>query len=162
MYIGIGNGNVDMSAEEPYGAVECRDLKTGDLVWSTEVPDSVLGAVALADGKAVFGSRDGKLYWADEESGDIVGQFATSPDDDPMAIVSSPAVAGTKAVFGCEDGKLRCVDIGTGQLVWEFDAGSLDALSPTDARILPSPAIAGGRVFVGADNFFFFCVGDAA
>jgi outer membrane protein assembly factor BamB len=159
--VGIGNGNVDLSDDDPYGAVECLDAATGASVWLHEVKDSVLGAVALVDGDAYFGSRDGDLYCLDAATGAEVFRFATSPEDDPMAIVSSPAVSGGQVIFGCEDGKLRSIDKQTGDLVWEFDAGSLDALAPTDARILPSPAVAGGRIFCGADNYFFFCLGQA-
>jgi len=161
VYIGIGNGNVDLSDDEPYGAVECLEASTGASVWKYELPDSVLGATAVVDGKVYAGSRDGKLYCLDAATGDEVFHYATSPDDEPMAIVSSPAVAAGQVIFGCEDGKLRSVDAQTGALSWEFDAGSLDALAPTDARILPSPAVAGGCVFCGADNYFFFCLGSA-
>jgi len=162
IYVGIGNGNVDISDENPYGEVQCVEAATGNIVWSFKPKDSVLGAVAVSDGKVFAGSRDGNLYALDAKTGAQVFAFATSSPDDPKAIVSSPAVTDGQVIFGCEDGKLRGIDAASGQLVWEFDAGSLDSLAPTDARILPSPAVAGGRVYVGSDNFFFFCVGDAA
>lgn len=161
IYVGIGNGNVDISDENPYGEVQCVEAATGNVVWSFRPKDSVLGAVAVSDGKVFAGSRDGNLYALDAKTGAQAFAYATSKPDDPKAIVSSPAVAGGQVIFGCEDGKLRGVDAASGQLVWEFDAATLDSLAPTDARILPSPAVAGGRVYVGSDNFFFFCVGDA-
>ena len=29
-----------------------------------------------------------------------------------------------------------------------------------DSRILGSPAISGGKLFIGSMNFFFYCIGD--
>jgi len=160
VYVGIGNGTIDYSAMEPYGEVQCLSAEDGETIWSfTDVEDSVMTAIALDDGRAFFGSRDGKLYCVDAETGDMIFAYATSEPDDPMAVVSSPAVAGGHVVFGCEDGLVRAVDAKTGELAWKFDAASLD-LAPTDARIVSSPAVAYGCAYVGSDNYYFFCLGD--
>ncbi|MBI4229613.1 MAG: PQQ-binding-like beta-propeller repeat protein [Planctomycetes bacterium] len=53
---------------------------------------------------------------------------------------SSPAVVGERVFAGAENGRLYCFDAATGNVVWAF---------PTLYGIFSSPAVAGGRVYVG-------------
>jgi outer membrane protein assembly factor BamB len=51
---------------------------------------------------------------------------------------------------GSSDGKLYALDAQTGEKTWEYEVG--DALTS-------SPAIAGGRVVIGAQDGRLYCFG---
>jgi outer membrane protein assembly factor BamB len=153
VYIGTGNGNFAVSSEEPAGSAVCLDARTGEILWEFEAEDTILGAVAIDNDRAYFGSRDSNLYCVDASSGDRVWRFAAGG-----AIVSSPAVVLGDIYFGSDDGKIHCLDKEDGVVKWEFDT-SESGFFNVDSRIIGSPAISGGRLFVGSMNFFFYCIG---
>src|SRR5207247_1855416 len=89
LYVGMGNGNYALTAEEllaakvqelkaagkspeeidaatkdmaPGGAVWCLDVRTGGVQWKHPLPDTVLGSVACEAGRLYCGCRDGRLY----------------------------------------------------------------------------------------------------
>jgi outer membrane protein assembly factor BamB len=150
---GIGNGDFSMSHANPAGGVVCLAVDDGRTLWRTaHMADAVLTSVALDDGRAFFGSRDGHLYCVGAADGRPLWKvYAGAP------VLSSPAVAGGRVCFGCDDGVVRCVRAEDGRGIWEFDTSG-EAFN-TDARVIGSPAIAGGRVYVGSMNFLFFCLG---
>jgi len=61
--------------------------------------------------------------------------------------------------FGADSGVIYCLDGEDGIMKWEFDT-SESGMFNLDSRILCSPAISGGRLFVGSMNFFFYCIGE--
>ncbi len=154
VYIGTGAGNFVVSSEDPTGSIICLDSGTGEILWEFEVGGTVLGAVAIDDGNAYFGSRDANLYCVDALSGKEIWRFAAG-----SAIVSSPAVVMGDVYFGSYSGTICCLDGGDGILKWEFDT-SESGLFNADSRIIGSPAISDGRLFVGSMNFFFYCIGE--
>ena len=154
VYFAIGNGNFNVSDDEPYGGVICLDAENGNKIWSFEAEDSVLTSVAIADGKAYFGSRDAKLYCLNVYTGEEIWHYQT---DSP--IVSSPAVVSAKVYFGCNDGKIYCLNAEDGEMKWTFDASESDIIT-FDARILASPTVANSKVYVGSMNFYFYCLGE--
>ena len=151
---GTGTGNYAVSGDEPAGSILCLNAKTGDSLWEFEIDGTVLGAVAIDDGKAYFGSRDGSLYCIDASSGEQIWEFAAD-----SAIVSSPAVVMGDVYFGAGDGTIYCLYADDGIEKWTFDA-SESGLVNIDSRIMGSPAISGGKLFVGSMNFFFYCIGE--
>ena len=154
VYIGTGSGNFVFSSEDPNGSVMCLDAETGDILWEFEVEDTVLGAIAIDDGRAYFGSRDSNLYCIDALSGEPIWEFTAG-----SAIVSSPAVVKDSVYFGSGDGKIYCLDGEDGIVKWDFDT-SESGFFNIDSRIIGSPAVSGGRLFIGSMNFFFYCVGE--
>ena len=154
VYFAIGNGNFNVSDDEPYGAVMCLDVENGEKIWSFEADDSVLTSVAVANGRTYFGSRDANLYCLKADTGEKIWNYQT---DSPIG--SSPAVVGLNVYFGCDDGKIYCLDAEDGEPKWSFDASKSDAIT-FDARILASPTIADGKVYVGSMNFYFYCLGE--
>lgn len=154
VYIGTGVGNFVANTEEPSGVMLCLDARTGEVMWEFEVGGTILGAVAMDEGRAYFGSRDASLYCLDASSGEEIWTFATDG-----GIVSSPAVVAGDVYFGSDDGKIYCLDVKDGITKWEFDT-SESGFFNMDSRIIGSPAISGGRLFIGSMNFFFYCIGD--
>ena len=152
VYVGIGNGNFGMSDPiEPIGGVLCVDAQSGDVLWQFEAQDAVLTSVAVHNSRAYFGSRDGFFYCIDAVSGDEIWRY-----DVETPILSSPALTDAHAYFGANDGKLRAIHLATGTETWQFDVGQ--SSFNTDVRILASPAISGGRLYIGSMNFFFYCL----
>ena len=151
VYFGIGNGNFLESDEEPYGKVICVDTNTQETVWEYEIEDSVLTAVALSDGHAYFGSRDGNVYCLDANSGEFKWKWSTG-----KPVLSSPAIAGQYAYFGSDSGVIYCLDKLNGQLKWEFDT---TITAPDGTKIFSSPAVSNSKLYVGSSKFFFFCIG---
>ncbi len=151
VYFGIGNGNFLESDNEPYGKVICLDATTSETIWEYEVSDSVLTAVALSDGQAYFGSRDGNVYCLDAGSGKLKWKW-----DVGQPVLSSPAVAGDYIYFGSDNGMLYCLDKASGELVWKFDT---TITAPDGTKILSSPAVADGKVYVGSSKLYLFCIG---
>jgi len=154
VYFAIGNGNFNVSDDEPYGGVICLRVENGEKIWAFEAEDTVLTSVAIADGKAYFGSRDSKLYCLNVDMGEEIWNYQTN-----SPIVSSPAVVGLNVYFGCNDGKIYCLNTEDGELKWTFDTGKSDIIT-FDARILASPTVADGKVYVGSMNFYFYCIGE--
>ena len=154
VYIGTGLGNFAAGVEEPSGSVVCLDAKTGEILWEFDAGGAVLGAVAMTDGRAYFGSRDSNLYCVDASSGEKIWSFLAG-----APILSSPAVVKGGVYFGADNGKVYCLDTEDGITKWEFDT-SESGLFNMDSRIIGSPAISGGKLFVGSMNFFFYCIGE--
>ncbi len=154
VYTGTGTGNYAVSGDEPAGSVVCLNARTGDSLWEFRIEGTVLGAIAIENGRAYFGSRDASLYCIDALSGEQIWEFTSD-----SAIVSSPAVAMGDVYFGSGDGMIYCLDGEDGIAKWEFDA-SESGLFNADSRIMGSPAISGGKLFVGSMNFFFYCIGE--
>jgi outer membrane protein assembly factor BamB len=155
VYFGLGNGNFEMSHADPKGSVWCLDAVDGDTVWTHDVGDAVLTSVALADGSAFFGSRDGHVYCLNAATGGRRWAF-----DARTPVLSSPAVLDGKVYFGANSGLVRCLDAADGELLWEYD--TTKASFSADTRVLASPAIGDGRLYVGSMNGTFFCLGEAS
>lgn len=152
LYIGIGQGNFIFSSENPKGSVACLDARTGNSLWEYEIDDTVLGAIAVDDGRIYFGSRDSNLYCVDALSSEEIWTFSTGG-----AIVSSPVVVKGDVYFGSNDGLIYCVDTEDGIAKWEFDTSD-SGLFNMDSRIISSPAVSKGKLYVGSMNFFFYCI----
>ena len=155
VYIGTGTGNFAVNSDEPSGSVLCLDIEAGETVWESEVGGTILGAIAIDDGRAYFGCRDSNVYCVNALSGEEIWTFTTGG-----AVVSSPALAKGDIYFGSDNGKIYCLDAEDGIMKWEFDT-SESGFFNMDSRIIGSPAISNGKLFVGSMNFFFYCIGDA-
>jgi outer membrane protein assembly factor BamB len=137
LYAALGNGNFLESADKPAGAVWCLEADTGRRVWQREVPDGVLGRVAVDAGLVYFGSRDGNCYAADRKEGTI--RWKT---DMSGPVVASPALAGTgggpAALYAAgSDGRVARLDPATGKVAWTLELADANQ----DAVILSSPAV---------------------
>ncbi|MFQ6044569.1 MAG: PQQ-binding-like beta-propeller repeat protein, partial [Candidatus Poribacteria bacterium] len=150
IYLGIGNGNFLESDNEPGGAAICFDAKSGKSLWRYETEDSVITAIALDSGEAYFGSRDGNLYCLDAKAGALKWK-----KDLHISIVSSPAVVKNGVYFGCDDGRIYCLDRNDGSIKWSFDTDEQTG----GCRIISSPAVANGRLYIGSCSQYLFCMG---
>lgn len=149
LYVGTGNGDFTRSGPDPAGEVLCLEAATGEVAWTVAVPDSVMTSIALWGGVAYFGSHDGGLYCVDASTGKRRWRFATEG-----RVLSSPAVDSDRVYVGSTDGRVYAVRASDGTRVWAFDARA-QAMN-TQYDFLASPTLAGGRLFIGCQNYYFF------
>jgi len=134
--------------------VRCLDPAGGEDLWRfTAVRDAVLSSVAVSDGYAVFGSRDGACYALDAATGALRWRTEVG-----APLLSSPAVAAGCVLFGADDGKFTCLRLRDGARMWSVDTSDDVIDFITDARILSSPAVRDGRVVFGSSNGHVYCL----
>jgi outer membrane protein assembly factor BamB len=135
--IGCGKGDFIQSAPDPAGTILCLSLKDGRELWQAKTADTILGSIAVLEGRAYACSRDGNVYVVDLQNGQGVQKMATGS---PM--VSSPVVTADSVYVGNNGGKVFAFDRRTGQLRASIP------LTP-GSEIISSPAVSGGRLFIG-------------
>ncbi|MBM4059920.1 MAG: Pyrrolo-quinoline quinone [Planctomycetes bacterium] len=120
------------------GVLWCLSAERGEVLWQAATGDKIVGAAAIAgDGDArrvLVGSHDQRLHGFDAQ-----GRTRFTCETDGY-VNGTAAVAGDLAVFGGCDGKLRVVRAADGTMVAAHDLG---------AYIAASPAVAGGRAWIG-------------
>jgi len=119
-------------------------LPQGNLKWSFATGDVIHSSASVAQGAVYFGSRDGKVYSLDADTGQKRWEFQTGSRVD-----SSPAVVGGRVFVGSNDGFLYALDANSGRELWRFK---------TFYPVLSSPSVADGVVFFGADDYSVYAV----
>jgi outer membrane protein assembly factor BamB len=125
--------------------VYCLDADDGEVIWKykTGGEEKPRIHVAIYDDKLYAGGRDG-LYCLDIEDGDLVWKYPT--DDYILAyIYTTPCVAYGFVYFAPVDDKIYCLEADSGEKIWEYD---------TALRIISSPAVADGKVYIGTYDCF--------
>ncbi len=112
-------------------------LADGKAAWRVDAGDTIIGAVAVREGRAYASCRDGNIYAANASDGGAVAKLAVGS---PM--VCSPAVAGGSLYVTTTEGKAFCLDRQGGKVRWSM------VLTP-EKEIFSSPALSGARLFVG-------------
>lgn len=126
------------------GEVWCIDLATHQVEWKIPLGGTVLGAVAAADGRLYFGSRDGYVYCASTRGALMRKWNAHAP------IVTSPAVGEGHVYAMTESGQLYGLALSELSPVWGV---------PLNSPSFSSPVVAHGHVYVGTANYGLLCVG---
>ena len=122
-------------------------LPGGSLKWSFAAGDAIHSSAAVVNGTVYFGSRNGKVYALDAETGQERWEFQTGSRVD-----SSPAVVGGIVYVGSNDGFLYALDASSGKQLWKFS---------TFYPVASSPSVANGVVYFGADDYCVYAL-DAA
>jgi len=146
----ISGGMVYVGSDS--GKLFALELKTGKEKWSVEItpPEEskinvkwIRSAPAVAEGIVVCGADDGVLRAFDTVNGKPKWEFKTAG-----RIRSSPAIIGNRVVFGSWDGRCYCVRLSDGKEYWRYRVGM------PGVRVYAPPAVAAGRVYVGAFEDF--------
>jgi len=139
--------------------------------WTFKTGGAVLASATLADGTLFIGSDDKALYALDPVTGAEKWKFATGGP-----VRSTAAVADGAVFFGSYDGAIYAVGAADGKLRWKFEtegerkftAKGLHGSKPKQQLIpdpwdcyLSSPAVAGGRLYVGSGDGHVYAL-DAA
>lgn len=126
--------------------------ESGDLFLSAPVLAEVDGAMRLW-----FGAGDGRLRAVDPVDGRVLWSLPTGG-----RIRSTPAVARGTVVVGSADGSVYAADASDGHLLWRWDSPGRSLESGDfgfDRKtVQSSPAVAGGRVFVGTRSGSLFAL----
>lgn len=139
-------------------------VETGPVIpfpWGFESGDVYVSSPTLArvGGRSLlfFGAGDGALRAVLPRSGEVVWTLETGG-----RIRSTPAVADGVAVVGSADGVVYAADASTGELLWTHATLGAELHSGEfgfDRRtVQSSPAIADGRVYVGARDGFLYAL----
>lgn len=127
-------------------ALVALDLKTGAERWRTPFDAAVSAPLVARGGWVVVGLENGEVTALRGNDGVRVWttSFATP-------VVAAPAINGARLYLPGGDARVRTVDIESGTLLWEQAVGG--------AVLTISPL--GERVYVGADDNFFYALDDA-
>lgn len=154
LYAAAGNGDFNVSAQQPYGEIRCLDPATGKDIWQFKgVKDAVHTAVAVRDNHAVFGSRDGACYALNAMTGALLWRVEVG-----APILSSPAIVDNQVLFGANDGFFRCLRLDDGQEAWSFDTTGDMLFIMEDPSILSSPSVVDGNIVFGTSTGNVYCL----
>jgi outer membrane protein assembly factor BamB len=117
-------------------------------VWTFETEGAIKGPVAVADGKAIFGSWDNHVYAVDLADGTLAWDVATDMD-----VMSAPAVADGTVYVGSHDSNLYALALEDGSEQWRYDTGGwiIGAVTATRESVLAG-AYDGRMYAVDADS----------
>ena len=103
------------------GRVVCMPIGGGKPIWEfdgVEEHAMVYASPAVADGVAVIGARDRKVYGLDVATGAVKWSFVTRADVD-----ASPLISSGRVYAASRDKHLYVLDLQSGKLLWDFNAG---------------------------------------
>lgn len=146
--LGGGNGNFVTSDPSPSGFLLCVALADGKELWRRPAGDTILGAAAAEAGRVYAASRDGSVYVVNVADGKQVGVYPTGG-----TLVCSPAVTGDSIYVTADSGKAFCLDRERLRLRWSMNVAP-------GQRLLSSPAVAAGRLFVGTNARGLVCLAE--
>ena len=146
--VGGGNGDYVYASPNPAGVVLALDRQSGQVRWQSKMDDAVLGAVAVADGRAICPVRNGEVVALDLRNGQRLWHQRISGNS---PVLAGPAVAGRFVYAVSRDGYLAVLDAASGQLLEKHHIND-DARPGAMGLSLSSPTVAGGCLFVGSET----------
>lgn len=124
--------------------------------WTCSTPAVCGDMVFLGggyDSPEIFCVRDDGSTWTEMWTYDLTNAYH------PLGVHSSPAVADGLVFIGLVQGDssaqsswLYCFDTDDGDELWKYDLGA--------GRVLSSPAIYNGKVYIGSPGGVFYCFGN--
>ncbi len=158
--IGIGNGDFVFAAKNPEGFVVALDRATGTEAWRVQMPDAVLGPIAVVGDVAIAPVRNGDLVALDlKAKGKVLWRL-----NDPKqrlskkgGILAGPAFTGNLVYALSQDGFLGIFDATTGQQRERLYLN--DRARPGELGLtLGSPMVAGGKVYLATETGGIVCL----
>ena len=162
--INVGNGQGDnykkltpvvdggfVFAASDDGEIIAVNTINGDLMWQTEVENSITGGVGAGDGIVMIGTEAAELIVFNQSNGEEVWRASVSSE-----ILSQPKTNGDIVVAQTVDGKLIALNREDGMQRWTYET-TLPALTlrGTSSPILTSE----GTVVAGFSNGILVSVG---
>ena len=147
--IGCGKGDFVFASPDPEGVVLAMDRNTGAVRWKTAIPDAVLGAIAVRDGRAIVPVRNGEVIALDlANQGAILWRTSLG---EGAAILAAPAFTGKYVYAVTQRGYLVVLDAKDGK---ELERHYLNAPNkPGELGLsISAPFISNGKLFVGSET----------
>jgi polyvinyl alcohol dehydrogenase (cytochrome) len=131
--------------------------------WFLSTGNAVSASPTVVGEVAYVGSWNGKMYALDAFSGQQLWTFDIADPNPGLrggfpGIQSSAAVTGGQVFFGAADANVYALDATSGALEWKTSLGDPDPATE-GAHVWTSPAVSGGKVYVGKSSHLDFpCV----
>ncbi len=147
-----------MYVTSTWSRVSALNAKTGKLLWAydPQVPrawagkvccDVVNRGVAVAAGKVVFGSLDGRLIALNANDGSVLWEVDTLPDREQWySITGAPRIVGNRVFIGnggaeySVRGYVSAYDLNNGDLLWRFYTVPNSVDGPFDSAAMETAA----------------------
>jgi outer membrane protein assembly factor BamB len=124
------------NSEEAGGYLFAIDAGSGELLWTVDGPEGWSPATGFGD--LIIAQGEGGTWQAlSRTDGALVWEFAPAA---PFEVGGPVSIVGDTAYLTGRDGVLSAVDARTGEGIWEVTL---------DGEMNYSPAITGGRIYVG-------------
>ena len=146
--IGCGKGDFVYASADPVGIVLALDRNTGEERWRVEVPNAILGAIAVRDGRAVVPVRNGEVIAIDMETQEILWRARVHGDSPVMC---SPAVTDKYVYATSTDGYLAVIDVEDGEVVETHYVNDEDTPGEMSLTV-SSPFVVDGMLYVGSET----------
>ena len=137
------------------GTVHALDLRSPDFGgsqgrWSvdsgglSETSSRIVGGLAYAEGKVIFGSTDGNVYALDGKTGSLLWKYTTQG-----MIWGAPTIFDGVCYIGSMDHNLYALDLESGTEKWRHQASG---------AIVMAPVAVDGQLLFGALDHQFYAV----
>jgi outer membrane protein assembly factor BamB len=180
----VANGKIFVGSHD--GKIYCLDEDDGEEIWSYATGDEVKSSPAVAHGKVFAGSEDGKIYCLDDDDGEEIWSYELggAVKSSPAVADGKVFINGPNAIYCLDEdtGKLNWISFGDGGcspavadgkvFIYEHggDWGYTYCMDEYDGEVIwrsemhfeghggfSSPAVAGGKVFIGCLDPVIFC-----
>ncbi len=149
LLLGAGNGDYVHSAKEPAGLVLAINPATGKIFWQTQVPDSVLGRLAVQGHTVLAPCRDGNVYSLDLAKGQILWKTRISETGENAALAG--IVANDRYAFAISaDATLAALSLSNGQIIERLKLN--DPAKFTQNYTMAKPLLLGDTLYVPTEN----------
>jgi len=127
-------------------------VRPGQVLLKKPIDTAHLTPAHIIEGGVVVGTAEGRILWSDPGGNNAREHQLPGPQ---AGLTAGPVPAGgywqERIIFGRSDGRLTAIAL-QGKPVWEFRAvGAIQA----------DPAVAGGRVYFGDSDRYFYCLDEA-
>ena len=147
IYAGGGNGDFVFRDPNPAGIVKALKADDGSELWSADMPDAVLGAVA-ASSRLICPVASGEVMALNLETGKAEWSSRVS---DKAPVLAATAVTDKEVFAVSQNGYLARFQLEDGKKIERIYINAEDR--PGEQGLcISSPMIAGGRLFVGSET----------
>jgi len=147
--IGTGRGDFAFADPNPAGVVLALDKATGVVRWQADMPDAVLGPVAVQGTRAIVPVRNGEVVAIDlDAKGKILWRQRIT---DTAPVLAGTAFTGTHVYAVSSDGTLAVLDATNGRIIERHSINRPGKPGELSFSI-SAPAISNGLVIVGSET----------